>query len=47
MCIRDSLVVELASRLVSKPRYTTSEKTEWVLHLSLIHIYGGPALRAF
>ena len=25
-------MVELASRLVSNPRYTTSEKTEWVLH---------------
>ena len=28
----EDLVVELASRLVSNPRYTTSEKTEWVLH---------------
>lgn len=28
----ENLVVELASRLVSNPRYTTSEKTEWVLH---------------
>ena len=28
----EDLVVALASRLVSNPRYTTSEKTEWVLH---------------
>lgn len=28
----EDLVVELASHLVSNPRYTTSEKTEWVLH---------------
>lgn len=28
----EDLVVELASHLVSNPRYTTSEKTQWVLH---------------
>ena len=28
----ENLVVELADRLVSNPRDTTSEKTEWVLH---------------
>ncbi|MEG1639771.1 MAG: DNA mismatch repair endonuclease MutL [Ruthenibacterium sp.] len=28
----ENLVVELASRLENNPRYTKSEKTEWVLH---------------
>ena len=28
----EDLVVQLASSLVNKPKATTSEKTEWVLH---------------